>query len=40
MGFEDTVIAVGIVVTSISLGYMLRLCQEIREIAARGADNK
>ena len=35
MNFEQLVIMAGIVVTSVSLGYMLRLCQEIREIAEK-----
>lgn len=33
MNFEEIVIMAGIVVTSVSFGYMLCLCHDIRETA-------
>ena len=32
----DMIVITGIIVTSVSFGYMLRLCQEIKEIAEKG----
>ena len=37
---EDMIVLAGIVVTSVTLGYMLRLCQEIKEIARKGICNE